>query len=122
MTSKLKNIRSNYKKAVDLKKRRGCGGVVVTFYDICSDIWSCSLATTGTLGRLESSIIQDNTEQLDVYIQNTPGTPPPQEDDEEEVLDVVSRRRDDRKQRLSKYLKEERNKRMQLSIANEELN
>lgn len=46
VTSKLKNIRSSYKKAVDAGRRSGGGRVVMTFFDLCTDIWSGSPSTT----------------------------------------------------------------------------
>ena len=39
VAAKLKKIQAAYKKAVDAKRKSGGGRVVMTFYDICNDIW-----------------------------------------------------------------------------------
>ncbi len=51
IAAKLKSIRKNYKKAVDKGKRSGGGRVVMTFYDICQDIWAGAPATTSIEGK-----------------------------------------------------------------------
>ena len=50
IAAKLKSIRKNYKKAVDKGKRSGGGRVVMTFYDLCQDIWAGAPATTSIEG------------------------------------------------------------------------
>ena len=42
-SSKVKTIRQNYKKAIDLRRRSGGGRVVMTCYEQCNSIWSGSL-------------------------------------------------------------------------------
>ena len=51
IATKLKAIRKNYKKAVDTGRRSGGGRIVMTFYDICSDIWAGSPATKSIEGQ-----------------------------------------------------------------------
>ena len=43
IASKMKTIRKSYKKAVDLGRRSGGGRVVMTFYDLCNDVWVMGL-------------------------------------------------------------------------------
>ena len=45
LTSKLKNIRSKYRGAVDTGRRSGQGRVVMLFYELCQEIWGGSPAT-----------------------------------------------------------------------------
>ena len=45
ISAKLKIIRKNYKNAVDCGKRGGCGRVVMTFYNLCHDIWAGAPST-----------------------------------------------------------------------------
>ena len=45
IAAKVKNIRKNFKKAVDLGKRSGGGKIVMTFYNLCCDIWAGAPAT-----------------------------------------------------------------------------
>ena len=58
ISSKLKAIRKNYKKAVDCGKRSGGGRVVMTFYDLCHDIWAGAPSTNSIEG-----IVRDNLYQ-----------------------------------------------------------
>lgn len=46
ITSKVKKVHSDYKKAADLGKRSGGRRIIMTFYDLCQDIWAGSPATT----------------------------------------------------------------------------
>ena len=46
ITSKVKKVHSDYKKAVDLGNRSGGRRIIMTFYDLCQDIWAGSPATT----------------------------------------------------------------------------
>ncbi len=49
---KVKTIRGNFKKAVDKGRRSGGGRIVMTFYDLCSDIWAGAPATKSIDGKL----------------------------------------------------------------------
>ena len=40
VAAKVKNVRKNFKKAVDLGRRSGGGKIVMTFYNLCCDIWA----------------------------------------------------------------------------------
>ena len=46
ITSKVKKVHSDYKKAADLGKRSGGRRTIMTFSDLCQDIWAGSPATT----------------------------------------------------------------------------
>lgn len=50
IAAKLKCIRKNYKKAVDIGRRSGGGRVVMTFYDLCQEIWAGAPATKSIEG------------------------------------------------------------------------
>ncbi|CAL8315397.1 unnamed protein product [Arctogadus glacialis] len=54
LTSKLKNIRSKYRGAVDTGRRSGQGRVVMLFYELCQEIWGGSPATRCIEGAMES--------------------------------------------------------------------
>lgn len=51
VSAKLKAIRQKYKKAVDCGKRSGGGRIVMTFYDLCQEIWSGAPSTTSIEGK-----------------------------------------------------------------------
>ena len=54
LTSKLKNIRSKYRGAVDTGRRSGQGRVVMLFYELCQEIWGGSPATRCIEGAMET--------------------------------------------------------------------
>ena len=51
IAAKLKTVQKNFKKAVDSGKRSGRGRVVVTYYDLCHDIWAGSTSTNSIAGK-----------------------------------------------------------------------
>ena len=53
ITSKVKKVHSDYKKAVDLGNRSGGRRIIMTFYDLCQDIWAGSPATTSLSSGLD---------------------------------------------------------------------
>ena len=53
--TKLKNIRTKYRKAVDAGKKGGYGRVVLIFLELCEEIWGGSSATTQIQGGVEST-------------------------------------------------------------------
>ena len=59
LTTKLKNIRLKYRKAVDSGRRSGHGRVVLLYYELCDKIWGGSPATEQIEGGLETSDITD---------------------------------------------------------------
>ena len=61
ITSKTKKICSDYKKAVDLGKRRGGGRIIMNFYDLCQDMWAGSPATTCLSSRFDSSMVSEDS-------------------------------------------------------------
>lgn len=54
VAAKLKTIRQSFKKAVDCGRRSGGGRIVMTFYDICHDIWAGAPSTKSIDGTLHS--------------------------------------------------------------------
>ncbi len=53
IASKIKGIRQKFKKACDQKKRSGGGRVVMTYYDLCVDIWAGAPATHSMEGKCD---------------------------------------------------------------------
>lgn len=70
ITSKLKNIRASYMKAVDAGRRCGGGRVVMTFYDLCNDIWSGS-PSTNSLAEGFESLHTDNSINMNIFLKAT---------------------------------------------------
>ena len=62
VTSKIKDIRKKYKKAVDSGKKSGGGRTVATFYDVCNNIWGGCPATTS----LEHGVDTADFEVIDI--------------------------------------------------------
>ena len=62
VTTKLKNIRTKYRKAVDSGKRSGHGRVVTIYFDLCEKIWGGSPATTQISTGVESSDLFESPE------------------------------------------------------------
>ena len=58
---KIKRIKNSYRKAVDNGRKSGCGKVVATFYDECSQIWSGSPAVESIVGGVESSSLENES-------------------------------------------------------------
>jgi hypothetical protein len=66
--SKLKRIRTGYKKALDSGRRSGGGRIVTTFFDECSEIWGVSPAVECVKNGIESSrqdVVEDLVEDVD---------------------------------------------------------
>ena len=62
LTTKLKNIRTKYRKAVDAGKKSGYGRVILIFYELCEKIWGGSPATTQIQGGVESTdLVEDGS-------------------------------------------------------------
>ena len=55
ISSKIKAVRGNYRKAVDTGRQSGGGRVVATFYEVCQEIWAGSPATESIASGVESS-------------------------------------------------------------------
>ncbi len=60
VATRLKNIRTKYRKSVDSGKRSGHGRVVWLYFDLCESIWGGSPATTSIDTGIESSDISSN--------------------------------------------------------------
>ena len=101
VTSKIKNIRSSYKKAFDLGKRSGGGRIVMIFYDLCNEIWNGSPATTSSAGGADTSSTANGLDNTTI-----------DEDKEKSQVVPVNNDSGDRRNQIAKFLKEERHKRM----------
>ena len=62
LTTKLKNIRAKFRKAVDSGRKSGHGRVVAIYFELCEKIWGGSPATTQISGGIESTELSVNTE------------------------------------------------------------
>ena len=54
ISSKIKQIRVKYRKALDSGRQSGGGRVVATFYGLCSQIWSGSPVTESISGGIDT--------------------------------------------------------------------
>lgn len=74
ITTKIKNIRGKYRKAVDTGRRSGQGRVVLLFFELCEEVWGGSPAThcinagIETGGLEESSSRQSSSPTLELSI------------------------------------------------------
>ena len=50
IAAKVKNIRKNFKKAVDMGRRSGGEKIVMSYYSLCCDIWAGAPATKSIEG------------------------------------------------------------------------
>ena len=66
----MKSIRKNYRKALDSGRKSGGGRIVATFFDICGEIWSGSLATEAISMGIESLDGLDHAESSSVSSEN----------------------------------------------------
>ena len=53
IVSKIKQIRSKYRKALDAGRQSGRGKIEATFYDICREIWSVSFTGTSSFSAIQ---------------------------------------------------------------------
>ena len=66
LTTKLKNIRLRFRKAVDTGRKSGQGRVIFLFFDLCEKIWGGSPATEQITSGVETSdlvIVEEDTLQ-----------------------------------------------------------
>ena len=86
LTTKLKNIRTKYRKAVDAGKKSGYGRVILIFNELCEKIWGGSPATTQIQGGVESTdLVEDGSNNAST------GTQEPQSEDQvEQTADDTS--------------------------------
>ncbi|KAJ8013822.1 hypothetical protein DPEC_G00033780 [Dallia pectoralis] len=61
VTSKVKNIRSKYRHAVDTGRRRCQGRVVLIFYELCEEIWGGSPATRSIDAGIETGDLEESS-------------------------------------------------------------
>ena len=61
IAAKLKRVRTGYKKAVDAGRRSGGGRVVLTFYDLCENVWGGSPAVESISGGIDTSAQENHT-------------------------------------------------------------
>ena len=67
LTTKMKNIRSKYRTAVDTGRKSGHGRVVYLYFELCSEIWGGSPATRALesgieTGSLETASLEEATD------------------------------------------------------------
>ena len=78
VSSKIKAVSGNYRKAVDTGRQGGGVHVVATFYDLCLEIWAGSPATEPIASGVESSCHNTNNdsynEPVDFNPRNDDGT------------------------------------------------
>lgn len=110
--NKLKRIKLNFRKAVDMGRRSGGGRVATTFYEGCFEIWSgapavesieCGIDTSST--DLDSSRELDD-DSVDSLMEDVPVVPT------EEVESVTSNKVAERRQLLQKQLKGKRDSKL----------
>ena len=58
VTSKLKNVKMNYRKAVDAGRRSGNGRVVLMNFELCEQLWGGSPATQGNDTGIETDDLE----------------------------------------------------------------
>ena len=77
ISSKIKAMRGNYRKAVNTGRQSGGGRAVATFYELCQEIWAGSPATESIASGVESSCYTNNddyNEPIDFNPGNDYGT------------------------------------------------
>ena len=60
LTTKLKNVRTKFRKAVDAGRKSGHGRVVLLYFELCEKIWGGSPATTQIQGGVESTDLTED--------------------------------------------------------------
>jgi hypothetical protein len=91
LSTKLKNIRLRYRKAVDMKNKSGQGRVVYVHYDICAKIWGGRPATEQMNSGIETDDILIDDEEDDNITTDTTNTA--MSSVSEEQQDTVTQRR-----------------------------
>ncbi|XP_057688741.1 uncharacterized protein LOC130913856 [Corythoichthys intestinalis] len=66
ITTKLKNIRIRYRRAVDSGRRSGHGRVVLLYFDACESIWGASPATVSLNEGVDTNDINSGYHELEV--------------------------------------------------------
>ncbi|KAK0135754.1 hypothetical protein N1851_028378 [Merluccius polli] len=61
VTTKLKNIRGKYRRAMDTGRRSGQVRVVMLFYELCQEIWDGSPATRSIESSIETADLEDDS-------------------------------------------------------------
>eukprot|EP00794_Sanderia_malayensis_P019648 gene19648-21591_t len=134
ISGKIKSLRLKYKKAVDLNKRSGGGRLVMTFYDLCCEIWGGAPATNSIQGAIASSTFREDMENeesfqssgesliTDEFTCNTSGStcdslaegsdPEISVTRSSEPHTLVQNQTGERRDRISRFLQDEREKRM----------
>ena len=62
ITAKLKSIQTGFKKAADAGKKSGSDRVVLTFYNLCANLWGGLSAATSLPFRVDTSGLNDDNE------------------------------------------------------------
>lgn len=77
LTTKVKNIKANFRKAVDSGRKSGHGRVVMLYFELCEQIWGGSPATASLPGGIEST----DLEETDASSTTTSSTQEPEDND-----------------------------------------
>ncbi|CAB4006661.1 Hypothetical predicted protein [Paramuricea clavata] len=121
IAAKLKTIRGNFKKAIDSGKQSGGGRVVMTYYDLCHDIWA-GAPSTKSIEAQEKNDKSSEKDKSELPLYNN-------SDNEMEALFGISAEEEDthgtpksqnptnRREKVAKYLSNEKEKRMSSKIS-----
>ena len=113
--NKIKKNCSDYKKAIDLGKRSGGGRIIMTFCDLCQDIWAGCPATSSLSSGFDSLMVSEDstvrgekekTEEVSTLFDN-------------ENNETKTQQSNDRPTHFSKYLKYEKAKGLSESQSSE---
>ena len=75
VTSKLKNVKRNYRRAVDAGRRSGNGRVVLLFFELCEQLWGGSPATRCIDNGVETNDLSESPD-----LEDSPPAPPASEE------------------------------------------
>ena len=120
ITSKILKIRSDYKKAVDLGKRSDRGRIMMTFYDLCWDIWAGSPATTSLSSGFDSSMASEDStvQRIALRVEKEKAEEMSALSDNENN-EIKIQQSNNRRAHISKYLKDEKAKRLSKKLSSE---
>lgn len=77
LTSKIKTVRTKYRKAVDSGRRSGNGRVVLLYFELCEEIWGGSPASNAIASGIETTDIDGLTTVDTEEINSSIDTPSP---------------------------------------------
>ena len=71
ISTKLKRIKTNFRKAVDSGRKSGGGRIVLGLYDECYEIWAGSPDVESVPGGIESTALEENISQISEQTSDT---------------------------------------------------